>query len=287
MLRYNFGNINIILKGLKKMKNRRYAAIAAMLTMTIFSGMLFTACGESGTQGDTTPAAATDSVSNEATAPLEDAEILNFTPPVKGEKIAVISVRDYGDIKIKLFPEAAKAGVDNFVGLAEMNYYDELIFHRIIPNFMIQGGDPRGDGFGGSSLWGDKFDGGVPEGLYHFSGAVAYANSGGPTTNGSQFYIVNSPEKFIYSGSYYDEDGNIQYVENFFEQIGYNYPANVQEMYREKGGTPHLDGGYTVFGQVFEGMDIVRSISGVETDDNEKPLTQVVMDSVRIVEYEG
>lgn len=282
------------------MKNRRSVAaakIAAMLTMTIFSGMLFTACGESSAQGGTTSAAATGSASNgaasneaasnEATVPLEDAEILNFIPPVKGEKIAVISVRDYGDIKIKLFPEAAQAGVDNFVGLAEMNYYDELIFHRIIPDFMIQGGDPRGDGKGGSSLWGNKFDGGIPEGLYHFSGAVAYANSNGPTTNGSQFYIVNSPEKFIYSGSYYDEDGNIKYDESFFERIGYNCPANVREMYREKGGTPHLDGGYTVFGQVFEGLDIVRSISGVETDDNDKPLTQVVMDTVRIVEYEG
>ncbi|MCM1577744.1 MAG: peptidylprolyl isomerase [Ruminococcus sp.] len=243
-----------------------------------------TACG-GGTEQQSSPEE-TASETAVTAAPVEEGEILNFIPPEKGEKIAVITVRDYGEIKIKLFPEAAQAGVENFVGLAEMNYYDELIFHRIIPEFMIQGGDPRGDGTGGSSIWGEKFDGGIPEGLYHFSGAVAYANSTGPATDGSQFYIVNTPEGYFNLGGYRNEDGSVHYYETF-EEAGYSLPVNVQEMYREKGGTPSLDGGYTVFGQVFEGLDIVRSIAQVETDDNDKPLTQVVMDSVRIVEYEG
>lgn len=250
--------------------------IAAVMALSSCGGNAETQTGETDTAAQTTAAVEIPA----------DVEILNFTPPEVGEKIAVINVRDYGEIKIKLFPEAAQAGVENFTGLAEMNYYDELIFHRVIPSFMIQGGDPRGDGTGGSSIWGDKFDGGIPQGLYHFSGAVAYANSTGPATNGSQFYIVNTDPGEFSLGGYRNEDGSIHYYETF-EEAGYALPANVQEMYREKGGTPSLDGGYTVFGQVFEGLDIVWEIAQVETDDNDKPLTQVVMDSVRIVEYEG
>lgn len=209
---------------------------------------------------------------------LPDVDIHNFNMPEVGEKIAVITVKDMGEIKIKLFPEDAPKGVENFVGLAEMGYYDELIFHRVIQNFMNQGGDPRGDGTGGKSIWGEKFEGGTSENLYHFTGAVAYANSGATSTNGSQFYIVNTP------------DG---YMQNSCEELyaadstRYNWPANVAAKYSEVGGVPFLDGGYTVFGQVFEGMDVVRQIAASETDENDKPLTQVIMESVRIEEYQG
>ena len=249
-----------------KLRFTKLAALAAA-AMMIMTG--FTACGNTTfTSGDADSGSA-DNAAVETSAPAADGEILNFTPPAVGEKIAVITVKDYGEIKIKLFPETAQKGVENFVGLAEMNYYDELIFHRIIPNFMNQGGDPTGTGMGGKSIWGEKFDGGIPQGLYHFSGAVAYANSGATSTNGSQFYIVNT------------QDGDYSGVDLS------SYPANVKAMYEEKGGTPFLDGGYTVFGQVFEGMDVVRAMSQVETDENDKPLTQVMMESVRIVEYTG
>lgn len=211
-------------------------------------------------------------------AKQNDSVIHNFEMPEIGEKIAVITVKDYGDIKIKLFPEVASKGVENFTGLADMGYYDELIFHRIISNFMIQGGDPKGNGTGGKSIWGDQFDGGIPEGLYHFSGAVAYANSGSTSTDGSQFYIVNTPEGYLQNTC----EELMQY-----DPSTYSWPQNVVEMYNEKGGTPFLDGSYTVFGQVFEGLDIVRELGNVETDSNDKPLKQVQMESVKIVDYEG
>lgn len=207
---------------------------------------------------------------------LPDVEIHNFIEPQIGEKIAVITVKDYGEIKIKLFPEDADKGVENFIGLADMNYYDEILFHRVIPNFMNQGGDPKGDGTGGKSIWGDKFDGGTSENLYHFTGAVAYANSGATSTNGSQFYIVNTPDGFT--------DMSCEELYSY----GYNWPGNVAEKYSEVGGVPFLDGGYTVFGQVIEGMDVVRAIAQVETNpENDKPLVPVIMESVRIVEYAG
>lgn len=216
---------------------------------------------------------------------LKDVEILNFIQPEIGEKIAVMTVKDFGEVKIKLFADAAQKGTENFIGLAEMGYYDELIFHRIIPGFMNQGGDPKGNGTGGKSLWGDKFDGGVPEGLYHFSGAVAYANSNSTATNGSQFYIVNTPSDFVYYGVDYSS-GTAEDLTDF-ESAKISLPNNVKEKYLEVGGVPFLDGGYTVFGQVFEGMDVIIAMSKVEVDASDKPLKQVMIESIKIVEYQG
>lgn len=247
------------------MKNIKLIALLAAASMTVLTGC----------KG--TPDTADGYLSEANTPANENVEIHNFIMPEVGEKIAVINVKDYGTIKIKLFPEDAEKGVENFIGLAEMDYYDELIFHRIIPDFMNQGGDPKGNGTGGKSIWGEKFEGGTDENLYHFTGAVAYANSGATSTNGSQFYIVNTP------------DGYMQYSceELMASDPSYSWPANVIEKYNEVGGVPFLDGGYTVFGQVFEGMDVVRAMAQVETDENDKPLTQVMMESVEIVEYTG
>ena len=219
---------------------------------------------------------------------LPDVDIHNFISPEPGEKIAVMTIQDYGEIKIKFFPEDAAKGVENFIGLAETGYYDELIFHRIIQDFMNQGGDPKGNGTGGNSMWGEPFEGGTSEHLYHFSGAVAYAHDAysGTAGNGSQFYIVNTEEGDYSLGGRYLEDGSIYYYQSF-EEAGLSLPGNVQEMYREKGGYPGLDGDYTIFGQVFEGMDVIRAIAKVETDANDKPLKPVIIESVRIVEYEG
>ncbi len=247
------------------MKNIKLIALIAAASVTLLTG-----CKGTPDRGN----------ASETTAPAaENVEIHNFIMPEVGEKIAVINVKDFGTIKIKLFPEDAEKGVENFIGLAEMDYYDELIFHRIIPNFMNQGGDPKGNGTGGKSIWGEKFEGGTDENLYHFSGAVAYANSGATSTNGSQFYIVNTPEDYVYYG------GLSSFEE--LEAYGTFVAPNVQEAYLQHGGVPFLDGGYTVFGQVFEGMDVVRAMAEVETDENDKPLTQVMMESVEIVEYTG
>lgn len=248
------------------------------VTAAVLSAAVFTGCEGTPDSGSTALVDELGNVDASTVQWLPDVDIHNFNMPEAGEKIAVITVKDMGEIKIKLFPEDAPKGVENFIGLAEMGYYDELIFHRVIQDFMNQGGDPRGDGTGGKSIWGEKFEGGTSENLYHFTGAVAYANSGATSTNGSQFYIVNTP------------DG---YMQNTCEELyaydstSYNWPANVAAKYSEVGGVPFLDGGYTVFGQVFEGMDVVRQIAAVETDDNDKPLTQVIMESVRIEEYQG
>lgn len=254
------------------------------LTALMLAGIMalsLTAC--SNDSADVTTSEESETSQTEA---LEDVEILNFTPPEEGEEIAVITVKDYGKIKIKLFEEECPLAVENFKGLINMNYYDELIFHRVIPDFMIQGGDPKGNGTGGNSMWGGTFDGGTSDKLYHFTGAVAYANSGGSTSsNSSQFYIVDTDDKYLALGGETDEETGDYKAYETFEEAGINEPENVKEMYYEKGGVPYLDGSYTVFGQVFEGMDVVREIAKVETDDNDKPKSQVLMESIRLETY--
>ena len=210
--------------------------------------------------------------------------------PKKGEEIAILKT-NMGDIKIKFCPEQAPKAVENFVTHAKEGYYDNLTFHRVINDFMIQGGDPEGNGTGGTSIWGDKFEDEFSGDMYHFRGALAMANSGADT-NGSQFYIVQKPE--VTDGYFSD------YVQKVIDQYGAdkvlynsqtgkifrtNYSDEAQKKYESLGGTPELDFGYTVFGQVFEGMDVVDAIAKTETDDKDKPKTDVVIEKIEITQY--
>lgn len=130
--------------------------------------------------------------------------------PKKGEEIIVMSTSQ-GDIKIRLFPELAPKTVENFVGLAKKGYYDNLTFHRIIPNFMIQGGDPNGNGTGGASLWGSQFEDEFNPNLKNIPGSLSMANAG-PNTNGSQFFINQVNNSFL--------DGKHSVFGQVFEGMG-------------------------------------------------------------------
>lgn len=210
--------------------------------------------------------------------------------PEKGEEIAVLTTNK-GVIKIKLCTEEAPKAVENFKGLVNEGYYDGLTFHRVINDFMIQGGDPNGDGTGGESIWGGKFEDEYNGDMYHFRGALAYANSG-MDTNGSQFYIVQSPTVQDGYFEYVDEvvkqygDSEILYDSNSGKIVRTNYSDKAKEEYNSLGGTPYLDFGYTVFGQVIEGMDVVDAIAAVETDENDKPTEDIVIEKAEIVKYE-
>lgn len=160
-----------------------------------------------------------------------------------GNRIAVLETNK-GTIKFELLESDAPKTTENFRLLAERNYYDGVIFHRVIRNFMIQGGDPLGQGYGGESAWGGKFDDEIDRNsaLYqgpYSKGTVAMANAG-PNTNGSQFFIMH---------------------------IDYPLPPS-----------------YTKFGKLVEGQDVVNAIADVATNPNDKPLEPVVMNKVYIVE---
>ncbi|CAM3462527.1 peptidylprolyl isomerase [Cytobacillus oceanisediminis] len=171
-----------------------------------------------------------------------------------------------GNIKIKLFPEQAPKTVENFIKHSEDGYYDGLIFHRVIQDFMIQGGDPQGTGMGGESIYGQAFEDEFSNQLFNIRGALSMANSG-PNTNGSQFFIVQNTTV----------DPSLK---EQMEKAG--YPEEIIKAY-EKGGTPWLDHKHTVFGQVVEGMDVVDSIAAVETAEQDKPVEDVVIEKIEVL----
>nr|WP_258000433.1 peptidylprolyl isomerase [Bacillus sp. Marseille-P3661] len=170
-----------------------------------------------------------------------------------------------GEIKIKLFPTYAPKAVENFLTHSKNGYYNGLTFHRVIENFMIQGGDPNGNGTGGQSIWGKPFNDEFTPKLAHFPGALSMANSG-PNTNGSQFFIVQTQSL-----------GDIRLID-YMEQEGYS--KNLIEKYNEVGGAPWLDNVHTVFGQVISGMEIVNQIAAVEVDSSDKPIEAVIIKEI-------
>lgn len=173
-----------------------------------------------------------------------------------------------GDIKLQLFPDQAPKTVENFTKLAKKGYYNGVIFHRVIPDFMIQGGDPTGTGRGGESIFGKAFEDEFSDQLFNFTGALSMANAG-PNTNGSQFFIVSN------------EHVPANMVEEM-KMVG--YPQEVIKHYKENGGTPWLDHRHTVFGQVIDGMDVVKKISKVDRNGMDKPKKDVVMNEVVVEE---
>lgn len=192
---------------------------------------------------------------------------------VKGDKIATLTT-NMGEIKIKLFPKYAPKAVENFVTHAQNGYYDGLIFHRVIENFMIQGGDPNGNGTGGESIWGEPFEDEFTPELHNLRGALCMANAG-PSTNGSQFFIVQAKEV---------SEDMLEQLRMANEQY---FPTECIEAYEKMGGTPWLDYHHTVFGQVFEGMETVDAIAGVPADYfNNKPKTDVIIEKITVEEKE-
>ena len=181
------------------------------------------------------------------------------TEVADNEEVVVMNTT-LGSIKIKLFPEIAPKTVENFLTHAKDGYYDGVTFHRVIDEFMIQGGDPTGTGAGGESIYGDSFEDEFSDSVFHFRGALAMANAG-PNTNGSQFFIVQ-------------KNGVDEAALN--QDKALVYPDEILQAYEEMGGTPHLDHSHTVFGQVIEGMDTVDKIA----KSNETP---VEIESIEIL----
>ena len=180
--------------------------------------------------------------------------------------IAIIKT-NHGDMRIKLFPDHAPKTVANFIALSKDGYYDGVIFHRIIKDFMIQGGDPTGTGMGGESIYGESFEDEFSEELYNVRGALSMANAG-PNTNGSQFFIV--------------QNQHLPYSKKEIARGG--WPEPIAEIYAEQGGTPHLDRRHTVFGQLADeaSYEVLDAIAGVETGAMDKPVDDVVIETIEI-----
>ena len=192
---------------------------------------------------------------------------IQLSTPQKGDTLAVMHT-NMGDIKIKLFPEKAPKTVENFVTHSKNGYYNGLKFHRVINDFMIQGGDPTGTGCGGESVFGGSFKDEFHPEAHNLRGALCMANSG-PNTNGSQFFIVqakNVPAQML----------------SQMKEMPESFPKDIVKAYSELGGTPWLDFRHTVFGQVYEGMDVVDEIAAVDVGANDKPTEQVTINGIKI-----
>ena len=185
-----------------------------------------------------------------------------------GDTVAVMHT-NMGDIKIKFFPREAPRAVENFITHAKNGYYNGIVFHRVIKDFMIQGGDPTATGMGGESVWGENFEDEFDPALHNLRGALSMANAG-PGTNGSQFFIVQA--KTV--------------PENMLKQMrgmaDRGFPADITDAYESIGGTPWLDFHHTVFGQVTEGMAVVDKIAETPVGANDKPIDDVVIEAIDI-----
>ncbi|HIW86078.1 MAG TPA: peptidylprolyl isomerase [Candidatus Eubacterium faecipullorum] len=175
-----------------------------------------------------------------------------------------------GDMEFVLFPHVAPKAVENFITHSENGYYNGIIFHRVIKDFMIQGGDPTGTGMGGESVFGGSFKDEFSLDARNYYGALSMANAG-PNTNGSQFFIVQAksvPESLLSQMEQLKDNG---------------FPQEVIENYKAVGGTPWLDFHHTVFGQLTGGADVLEAIASVACGANDKPVEDVVINEIEII----
>jgi peptidylprolyl isomerase len=174
-----------------------------------------------------------------ATTTFADKVAVNTTKAQAVTKPHVVIQTNQGDIELELYPDIAPKAVKNFIELSKKGYYNDLIFHRVIKNFMIQGGDPTGTGSGGESIYGKVFDNEYkPNVIFDKPGILAMANAG-PNTNGSQFFITTVP-------------------------------------------TPHLNGGYTIFGKVTNGFDVVKKIENTKVGRGDRPVEKQIIKKAKL-----
>lgn len=277
----------------------------ALMCGAMAAVMLLAGCGKEGV-----------STSSRGTADPNIVANVKDVSPKSGDLIATFEIEEYGTIKAVLFPEVAPVGVENFQKLCDSGYYEGLKIHRVMKDFMFQGGSANGDGTGGEAMVnGGKFSIETAQNARHFYGALCYANAGADN-NTTQFYIVNNKKGQDIDGLADTVQSNIDYFKeavDYFKKQGdalsanyYDQQANyyqsvydwlasaddaIKERYKEKGGTPSLDGNYTVFGQVYEGFDVIDAISAAEVQDNgggelSKPVKDIIIKNVSVSTFE-
>lgn len=304
------------------MKKNKTKAVIALCLSAIAAASVMGACSGT-TSSSESNSSATEAATNADLVEWKDIDIkrdiyndkehkagYQLDKPEVGEEVAIMHTT-MGDICLRFFPEAAPKAVENFLTHTKEGYYDNLTFHRVISDFMIQGGDPKGDGTGGESIYDGKgFKDEFSNKLFNIRGSVAMANSGADT-NGSQFFI-NQAGKDSFSGwdNYEAQWAQVhQEISNYIAQDNFDFivqnlqyiagmdtdviPDDVKKLYEDNGGNPTLDGafnvidrGHTVFAQVYDGMQVVDKIAAVEVDPNSnKPMKDIKIESIEVTTY--
>lgn len=263
-----------------------------------FTTLLVTACDSDKTTSgkeavpteiSTTKPPVIDEEKEEPTLSEEAKKLLQFAPLAKGDMIADIVIDGFGTIRIKLFSEQAPLAVENFVTHAKAGYYDGITFHRVIEDFMIQGGDPTGTGSGGESIWKEMFQDELSDELHPYRGALCMANRG-ENTNSSQFFLVQADAKSVEELIYLLEEGSKTTLKDYIiKNFGVELSNQLIDKYTKYGGTPWLTSYHTVFGQIFEGFDVLDAVAKVAVtnpaDNQYKPLEPVIIEKIIITEW--
>lgn len=239
-------------------------ALCSMISFAMLAMLLF-GCGSTDAQGRPKKKA----VKRE---PAESTQ-LQLQGPQPGDMIAIFDT-SMGEIRAVLYPQYAPMAVENFVGLCENGYYNGTSFHRVIYGFAVQGGDASGTGQKGSTIWDNQpFPAEFSNQLHHYAGALCAARSPEEeASTASQFYFVQALQQPLEEA-----------LQAQLEQAGID--AAVIEAYNAAGGLAYLDYTDTVFGQVYQGMEIVDEIARVETDEKDRPLEDVIVNSITISSY--
>lgn len=236
----------------------RRTSLFALLAAALTAVLLLSGCAEKKTAHQKRPSYSSDE--------------LQFTTPQDGDPIAIFKT-SMGEIRAVLYPDVAPMAVENFEGLAQQGYYDGLTFHRVVYNFVIQSGDKTGTGLSGSTIWhNNPYPVERSDKLHHYSGALCMAHSSDDeSTCLSQYYFVQSSPTL-------SKD-----LKSALESSGFR--QEVIDAYKAVGGLPYLDNQYTVFGQVYRGMETVDAIGAADTDKDGKPTEDITVDSVTIGSY--
>ena len=261
----------------------------------VMVGLVFTGCGDLKEKEDNADISGSDVLGStedenndqEGIEPAlrdEAKKKKQFADPEEGELYAKIRIKDYGTITVKFFPQEAPLAVENFVTHARNGYYDGVTFHRIIDDFMIQGGDPDGTGMGGESIWGKAFEDEFSEELHPVRGALCMANAGADT-NGSQFFIVQADAGTIEEMERLLSEYDVSFLEYAEKAYGTKLTQEQADLYKMYGGTPWLYQHHTVFGQVLDGYEVLDAVAGVKADSEGVPAEPVISESIEVGEW--
>lgn len=247
------------------MRHRRCRAVRGLACMLLAG--LACAAGLAGCGGEGTgPGGAA------AERPAYTGSLAQLSAPAEGAAIAIFET-SLGEIRAQLFFEDAPMAVTNFTTLAQQGYFDGLTFHRVVDGFVIQSGDGTGTGLGGRTIWGTPYPVEYSAAVRHYAGALCAAFSQDePVSGSSQFYFVAA------------RPGSVEQA--LLDQLAAaGLPQEALDAYAAQGGLPYLDNTDTVFGQIYQGLDVLDAIAAVPVDENSRPIEDVVLQRVTISTY--
>lgn len=265
----------------------------------VFAAVLFalTACGKEkanqtpkstpapGVSATPTPEEPAEDTTEPALRP-EAKNIYQLAEPQQGDLCAEIEIEGYGILKVRLFSDDARKATENFKTLAENGNYNKIPVNRLVKDYMFQAGDREGMGLSGESIYGGGFENEISERIRPLRGSLCMANTGGTSTNTTQFFFVQTKANVVKSlRDPLDNRYHLTVPEYLKEAYGADVSEEELAIYELYGGAPWLYGNTTVFGQIYEGYEILDRMMDVKVTSRFKPNPTIWIKEVRIFHY--